>query len=263
MASRDLRISPRYYRWHVDLGVDWVETNTEYAQLDWKVPLEQSALVLVDVWEGHYLADCEARINAITENHLAPLLSCARSSGMPVIHAPSPDTAKRQSGWVRLADKNPRRESDPEWPPKDFTRKEGDFATFARPFEPRESELDVLRTDRPIHKLARPEAGEAVVANGEELHLYCKREGILFLFFVGFNTNCCVLLRDYGTIAMRDRGYEVVIVRDCTTGMESYDSQAQLGQTNGAILFLEMFRAYSTTSDEMIAALSRGGNQGD
>lgn len=258
MSESCLSISPRYYRWHVDPGVDWVETNTEYAHLDWKIPLDQTALVLVDVWEGHYLSDCEARINDITEKHLEPLLTRARRVGMPIIHAPSPDVAKRQSGWVGLAEANPLRATDPDWPPADFRKKEAAFSSYARPFEPRDSELDVLRTDRPIHPRAIPAEGEPVVANGEELHQLCKQEGILFLFYAGFNTNCCVLLRDYGTLAMRDRGYEILVVRDCTTGMESYDSQADLLQTNGAVLFLEMFRAYSVTSDEMIAGMERG-----
>ncbi len=257
MSTVPLRLSPRYYRWHVDPGVDWVETNTEYAHLDWEIPLNQAALVLVDVWEGHYLSDCEARIDEITEKHLAPLLTCARQAGLPVIHAPSPDTAKCQHGWVRLAPKNPLRETDPEWPPSDFVRKESDYADYARPFELRDRELDEMRTDRGIHAMAQPQDDEAVVANGEELHLYCKQQGILFLLYAGFNTNCCVLLRDYGTLAMRDRVYEVILVRDCTTGMESYESQAQLTQTNGTVLFLEMFRAYSVTSDEVIAGLGR------
>jgi nicotinamidase-related amidase len=258
MSSSSLRLSPCYYRWHVDPGVDWVETNTEYAHLDWQIPLDQAALVLVDVWEGHYLADCEARINEITEKHLSPLLTSVRKSGMQVIHAPSSDTAKRQSGWVRLADRNPLRETDSEWPPQDFVQKEAGYAAYARPFEPRDPELDRLRTDRQIHALALPQEGEAVVANGEELHQYSKQNGILFLFYAGFNTNCCVLLRDYGTLAMRDRGYEVILIRDCTTAMESYDSQAQLEQTDGTILFLEMFRAYSITSDEIIGSLEKG-----
>ena len=255
MSDDLIRISPRYHRWHVDPGVEWIEANTEYAHLEWEIPLEQTALILVDVWEGHYLAECEARINDLTQKNLAPLLGAARTQQMPVIHAPSPDVARRQPGWVKLADKNPLRETDREWPPEDFRKKIGAFSSFARPFEPRDSELDVLRTDRPIHKLAQPIEGEAVVANGEELHLYCKENGILFLFFAGYNTNACILLRDYGTLAMCDRGYEVLIVRDCTTGMESAESQAQLAQTEGAILFLEMFRAYSVTSAEVIAGM--------
>ncbi len=46
-----LHVKPRYYRWHVDPDVEWTETNTDYACLDWKIPLSQAALVLVDVWD--------------------------------------------------------------------------------------------------------------------------------------------------------------------------------------------------------------------
>ena len=50
-AARDrlLCVKPRYYRWHVDPGVEWIEKNTAYAELDWRIPLSRAALVLVDV----------------------------------------------------------------------------------------------------------------------------------------------------------------------------------------------------------------------
>ena len=63
--ERVLRISPRYHRWHVDPGVEWVEANTGYAHLDWDISLSRAALVLVDVWERHYLKDTEARAEKI------------------------------------------------------------------------------------------------------------------------------------------------------------------------------------------------------
>src|SRR6516165_8810304 len=56
-----LHVQPRYHHWHVDPGVEWIETNTGYAHLDWTIPLGQAALVLVDVWDHHYLKDAEAR----------------------------------------------------------------------------------------------------------------------------------------------------------------------------------------------------------
>jgi len=54
---------------------------------------------------------------------------------------------------------------------------------------------------------------------------------------------------------MGKRGYEIIIVRDCTTGMESFETHEALGQTRGAILFLEMFGKYSITSEDLIAGL--------
>ena len=76
-----LHIRPRYHRWHVDPGVEWVETHTGYAHLDWEIPLEQAALVLVDVWNNHYLADTAARAEAIIQERIRPLLAAGRVPG--------------------------------------------------------------------------------------------------------------------------------------------------------------------------------------
>jgi nicotinamidase-related amidase len=107
-----------------------------------------------------------------------------------------------------------------------------------------------------FHPIAMPMEGEAVIATGEELHRYCKQKGILFLFFAGFNTNACMITRDYGALQMNNRGYQVSVLRDCTTGMENKNTQPGLQQTNGAILFFEMFGQYTVTSDEIIKGFS-------
>jgi nicotinamidase-related amidase len=126
------------------------------------------------------------------------------------------------------------------------------------PFEPREEERNNLPA-LTFHPLVKPVGKEPVIATGEELHRYCKQNGILFLLFAGFNTNACILVRDYGTLQMGNRGYSVVVVRDCTTGMESKETQPTLSQTNGAILFLEMFGHFSVTSGDIISGLPVSG----
>jgi len=251
-----LHIRPRYHRWHVDPGVEWVEANTGYAHLEWEIPLNQAALVLVDVWNNHYLADTAARAEAIIQQRIRPLLAACRRAGLPVIHAPSPPQAREHANWVRLADDADAEPAVADWPPAEFCAKSGPWARYARPVEPRQGEIEAMRARRTIHPDAAPAGDEPVIATGEELHRYCAREGILFLFFLGFNTNACILMRDYGTLEMSKRGYEVAVVRDCTTGMESPPSQAALAQTRGAILFLEMFGKYSVTSEELIAGLA-------
>ena len=55
---------------------------------------------------------------------------------------------------------------------------------------------------------------------------------------------------------MYRRGYEVIIVRDCTTGMESVETRDGLEQTRGAILNLEMFNRYSVLAEDLIAGLA-------
>ncbi len=251
-----LNVRPRYYRWHVDFGVEWVETNTNYAHLDWEIPLEQTALVVVDVWERHYLADTQARADEIVKGKIVPLLGACRAAGMPIIHAPAPGMVEKQQNWVRLISEEEMKGGPrADWPPGDFRAKSGSYGQYARPDEPREPELTAMRAKRRLHPLVQVEGDEPVIYNGEELHRYCAQEGILFLFFLGFNTNACILLRDYGTIEMSKRGYEVIILRDCGTGMESFETQEELWQTRGTILFLEMYGKYSLTSQEMVEGL--------
>lgn len=255
MNNTKLTIHPRYHRWHVDPGVEWLETNTGYKTLDWTIPVSQTALVLLDVWQRHYIKDTEARGEAIIQQKLIPLLAECRKRGMPVIHAPSPPVAKIHPNWVKLVDENEMTTVRDNWPPREFLNLSGPYQSYRRPVEPREAEKQSLPPLR-IHPDTQPLALEPVVATGEELHRYCKKNGILFLIFAGFNTNACVLSRDYGATQMSGRGYQVVLARDCTTGMETRETQSTLSQTNGAILILEMFGQYSITSDEIIAGFS-------
>jgi len=256
--SKYLHIKPRYYRWHVDPGVEWTEANTRYAHLDWKIPISQAAIVLVDVWKRHYLREPEERANKIIEQKIVPLLTVCRQAGLQLIHAPAPEVAKVNPKWLRLvSEEELNAVPTPDWPPQEFRQKTGAYAAYARPKELRQKEIDQLVANRSLHPLVQPEGDEVVIINGEELHRFCKQKNILFLFFLGFNTNACILMRDYGTLEMAKRGYEVIIIRDCTTGMESFETQSTLAQTKGAITFLEMFGKYSVTSEQIINGLKQ------
>ncbi|MEO6187912.1 MAG: isochorismatase family protein [Ginsengibacter sp.] len=253
-ADQTLSIHPRYYRWYVDPGEEWLETNTDYATLNWDLPISKTALVLVDVWQRHYIKDTEARGEAIINKNLIPLMTACRKAGLQIIHAPSSPVAIQHPNWAKLVSKaemNPKRDS---WPPAAFRSKSDKYESYRRPLEPREAEKQSLPPLN-FHPKARPIGKEPVVATGEELHRYCKQEEILFLLYAGFNTNACILSRDYGTIQMSNRGYEVILVRDCTTGMESRYTHDSLSQTSGAILLLEMFGQYSIASGEVMAGL--------
>ena len=253
-SNRTISIQPRYHRWYVDPGVEWLETNTGYATLDWTIPISRTALILVDVWQRHYIKDTEARGETIITNKLVPFMTACRKAGMQIIHAPSPSVAKKHPNWVKLVSETEMVQKLDDWPPPQFLNLSGPYLSYRRPKEPREAERQKL-PPLYFHPKAHPLAREPVVATGEELHIYCKQQGILFLFFAGFNTNACILSRDYGTIQMSNRGYGVILVRDCTTGMESKETQPTLSQTNGAILLLEMFGQYSVASGEVIAGL--------
>jgi nicotinamidase-related amidase len=251
------RINPRYYRWHIDLGIEWSEANTGYDTLDWEIPLEQVAVVALDTWAFHYLVETQKRINRISEDEICPLLKKCRTSGLQIVHAPGVKVAVEHPQWARLVDESELEWPvlDCDWPPKDFVGSAGAFSKYDYPFEPRQAWLEERRLERCFHPLLEPVAGETVVANGEELHRYCKQKGILFLLYLGFNTNHCIMLNDYGMTHMHNRGYKVTLIRDCTTGMESFETVNSLDQTKAAILHLEMTRRFSITATEVMEGL--------
>lgn len=252
--NKKLSIRPRYHRWHVDPGVEWLESNTSYAFLDWTIPISQTGLVLVDVWQRHYLNDTEERGEKIIDECIVPLVQNCRENGMAVIHAPGPTVAKKHPNRIKARKveiKPPINNAGEKWPPENFKMKTGGFEEYARPIEPREVERQNLPLLE-INPKVQPLDSEVVLGTQGELHDFCRRKGILFLFYVGFNTNACLITRDYGLLEMSKLGYEIILVRDATTGMESSITHDSLDQTKNAILFFEMFGQYSITSREII-----------
>lgn len=256
ISDEKLHVKPRFHNWIVDEDEEWLELNTGQAKLNWNIPVSQCALVLLDVWQRHYLKEPEERAEKIINEKYVPLLKKCREYGMEVIHCPSPQVAKTHPNWVKLMSNAEMKPAPDNWPPKEFRNLSGQFTAFRRPSTPKEAERDSL-TPLTFHPKVVPVNNEAVIGYGEELHRYCKQKGILFLFFAGFNTNACMITRDYGALQMNYRGYQVSVIRDCTTGMESRESQAGLLQTNGALLFFEMFGQYTVSSDEIIYGFSR------
>lgn len=258
---KNIQICPRYYRIHTDEGIEPAEQNYSYAHLDWTIPMNEIVLVLLDVWNYHFSTDTWARIEEICENKIKPMVDACREKGLRVIHAPaSPVTNKYQERWPNLLpeDESKEQKATDDWPLAEFRRRTGRFASYATPHEPDNEERDRLRAEyRDIWDGVQPVGDEAVVRNGEELHLYCRERGILHLMYAGFNTNACIIYRDYGTLAMQRRGYNIILVRDCTTGMETHESTEELWLTRAIISTLEMFDCCSVTSKEVVAALDR------
>jgi nicotinamidase-related amidase len=259
--ERTLSISPRYFRLYADPGAESAERSFRYRDLDWRIPLDQAALISLDVWNHHFAADTLARIDEITVDRIAPLVATCRTAGLQVIHAPAGPVAQKHPNWVDLmpagAEPQPVWPGSPAWPPKDFRGKRKEYEQYARPPESLEQERNQRReTSRDFHPAVQPVGDEAVVLHGEELHRLCAQRGILFLFYVGFNTNACIVMRDYGTLTMHARGYEVILVRDCTTGMETHQTTAELVCTRGQIASLEQFGIYTVTAGQLGGSLA-------
>jgi nicotinamidase-related amidase len=78
--------------------------------------------------------------------------------------------------------------------------------------------------------------------------------GVKNLIAVGFATNAC--LHTTLTEAMY-RNYRVVLLRDCTAGMECDDTYRDMTLTKSFLRFIETHVGYTSTSDDFLAACSK------
>ncbi len=254
-----ITIPARYCRLYWDDGVPRREEHFPLVEQTWVMKAEECALVLVDCWDKHYIESHLARTDQITCERIAPVIEACRKAGIAVIHAPSPPTARRYAQWVAYAgdsELGPSPAASPaDWPPEAFRKKEGEYAPFAKPAE---EELEQWRKtegeERLIVEDIAPQPGDFVIATGEQLHRLLRDRKILHLFYAGFAANMCVPGRDYGTRAMQGRGYNTILLRDCTTAIEGHETADEGWLTKAAVLNHEMIIGHTTTSAALIAA---------
>jgi nicotinamidase-related amidase len=254
-----LHLPCRYYRVYTDPDVPCVEANFHHVERSLPIPVEQAALVLVDVWSTHYIDSWLQRAGEVTRSQIVPLLEAARRVGMTIVHAPSPQVAKKY-GAPPSAPVASRRSPD-DWPPAEFRGlyRAGAYAAFGRNSEPRLQEaLARYVDDLKIAEPALPREGEPVIRDGAQLHALAAERQILHLLYAGFATNWCVMYRDYGMLAMSQLGYNLILVRDATTGVEFHDSVASLAATDIQIREIETKYAWSTSTEAFVAACARG-----
>jgi nicotinamidase-related amidase len=253
-----INLNVRYYH-QPHLG-RVTEADFKHRELSWQVPLSQIALVLVDVWSDLYVTTHRDRSRQITLDRILPVLEAFRQVDGTVIHAPSPGCAQKYPQWTRYAGD---REvfggssgSSDDWPPQSFRSKSEDHAAYARPSDPKDPLFDRIIQDRTIVPEAAPVDSDFVIVNGDQLHRLCKQREVLFLLYAGFAANMCVPFRDYGMRAMKSRGYEVILMRDCTSAIEVADTYDRMLLTEAAIVDVELTVGYTVESTDVVTALT-------
>ena len=184
-----------------------------------------------------------------------PVLKAARSAGLTIVHAPCPEVASQYPQLARH--KPPERTPAPSWPPSEFRRREGHYAAFRGP---RDQPPGIGSRWAPLApKLGMSPAitvldSDEVVATGQQLHDLLEARHILHLIYCGFATNWCIMHRDYGVRAMGGRGYNVILLRDATTGVEYPDTLESLLVTEVAIKEVENQIGFSASNADFSAA---------
>ena len=253
-----LALPVRYYRRGPDLSLPCDEAHLSYAEMTLPLPAAQTALVLVDVWNSHFLRSHARRTDEITRRRIVPVLHAARGAGLTIAHAPTPAIAALYPEY-RFADEALTRAGVPpddppeDWPPSELVKRKGAYAAFRPPREAAYDDWD--RSAQRIHPAVEPRPGDVVVATGDELHRLLKHRRVLHLVYVGFAANRCIPFRDYGMRAFKDRGYTLTLLRDCTTAVEGHDTLEELLLTRAAIRELEAGRVcFTATAEAFLAA---------
>lgn len=256
MSEFDLTV--RYSRELSDPDLPCREEHFVHGEMSWTLPTEEVGLVLVDCWDTHPVESHLERGGQIAKERILPVVEACRKAGIAIIHAPSPPQARLYPQWTRYAEDRELHGSNglgPDWPPRDLRGRTGAYTSYARPQEARHDQVMNIRETRRIMDFLGPEQDDFVVATGAQLHRLCRHKKIVHLFYAGFAANICVQRRDYGVWAMLDRGYNVALLRDCTTAIEHSETWEGMWLTRSSILDMEL-RAASVTSDVFLRALA-------
>ena len=252
----------RYYRVFTDPGVPSEESNFGFVEQTLPLPVAETALVLVDVWSVHYIPSMVRRIERIVTEAIVPALAAARACGMTVIHAPSPWIVQKRGYVTAKPELAQVPTQSATWPPEGFRGiyRGGEWAAFGRPQEPTLPGIyEWYETDLDIAAPARPVGDDLVISSGPELHAVLAERRVLHLVYAGFCANWCLPYRDYGMVQMNERGYNLILLRDATTGIESADTVDELLMTEMTIREIETKWAWSSTSADFTAACAAPG----
>ena len=244
----DLHLSIRYLVMRGCTYEESVEQNVRYVEKMWTLPVNQVAIILVDMWGTHSYLSHLARGKQIITEKVTATVAAAREAGVYIIHAPSPDVAwkyPQTTSYSTDKDREPQSIQSDSWPPDDFRTRTGLYHDYA--LTAPEDPPDVPEAED-IAEEIKPVASDYVVATGAQLHRLLKAKEILHLFYAGFATNECVRFRDYGMKNMRRMGYNTILLRDCTTAIENSYTVASEDMTKFSILDIERNSATTTVA---------------
>ena len=251
-----LHVSARRYLTFAPAGEESIEANFRYQEQALDLDTAETALMLVDCWDHHYIDTHLSRAKEIVSSRLASFTDFCRNAGVLVVHAPGLGVVKRYVDWMENPGDWDRDAPEPDWPPDDFRDRSGRYSNFQLfgPTPELDAWSDYSGNRMGIMPELGPEPGDVAVADGDQLHSLLRKKRILHLLYAGFATNWCVTNKNYGMRAMSTRGYNVLLLRDATTAVEAHDTFGDETMKKIAIRTAEMMTGFSTTCAGILEA---------
>jgi nicotinamidase-related amidase len=235
---------------------------TEQRPVDW--PGNETALLIVDMWDKHWCAGATRRSTAIAPR-INELARAVRGRGGLVVHAPS-DTMKFYEGTPQreLAKAAPK--ATPPTPvrgwrhldltceaPLPIDDTDGGCDCEPQCAQPTGGKYPWTRE----HPLIEPAPGDAVSQDGQEVFNLFRQRGIRHVIVCGVHLNMCVLGRTFAIRQLNEWGFDIVLARDLTDTMYNPRQRPFVDHDKGTQLVIQHVERYwcpTTTSDELLHA---------
>lgn len=254
MKSLDLRV--RYFQDSTPADEPCRETAFIRREFNMPLPVSETALILVDLWNVHFIETWIERAKQVTVDCIVPVIDAARKVGMTIVHGPSPSVAEQYPQLKRH--KPPEPSTPPSWPPSEFRGRQGDYNIYRGPRNQPPGigvHWDKLASQLSMSPTIDVKDDDYVIATGPQLQDLLEEKRILHLIYAGFATNWCVMGRDYGIRSMSRYGYNMILLRDATTGVEFPDTYENLFTTEITIREVEQQYGFSASNTDFFNAV--------
>jgi len=252
MSALDLALDlpVQYFQDSPAEGLSWREEHFVRRRVDMRLPIQQTALVLVDTWDNHFIESWLERAEKVTREAVVPVLHAGRAAGLTIVHAPSPSVTPAFPQHMKRHQPAPSA-APPDWPPAEFRSRQGEYAAFRGP---RAQPPGIPHIDIGMSPHIDVQDDDFLLETGLQLHDLCRERGILHLVYCGFATNWCILNRDYGMRSMARYGYNMVLLREATMGVEYPDTVDECQATKLAIREVETQLGFSASNPDFLTA---------
>jgi len=217
-------------------------------------PAERTALLLCDVWDGHWSRGAAERLEALIPR-MAQVVATARSRDVLIVHAPSDTMSAYQEHPARrratttpaVAPPADAPHADPPLPIDDADGGSDTGEREARRVWTREHPGIPIDPDADVISDRGPEVYSVLRASGRE-----------HLLILGVHTNMCILNRSFAIKQMVRWGVDTVLLRDLTDAMYNPASRPYVSHDEGTRLvigYIEKFWCPTALSADLL----RGG----
>jgi len=214
-------------------------------------PATKTALLLCDVWNGHWCRGAVERLDAMV-GRMDSVVTRLRAAGVLIVHAPSDTMDFYADSPARdRAISAPQIDSPP-----DAEREDPPLPIDASDHGSDTGETETHKAwDRQHPTISIDDEQDIISDRGSEVYSFLQHRGIEHLLIMGVHTNMCVLHRTFAIKQMVRWGVDVALIRDLTDAMYNPAMPPYVSHAEGTELvvgFIEKFWCPSMESGDLL-----------